>query len=138
MKLYVKRLRPEAILPTRAHPTDSGLDLYATFPGTCWQGRSAIIPLGIAIDLPPGYEGQVRPRSGLAFNNDITCHWGTIDQEFHQEMMIKIFNLGRQPFFWEKGVRIAQLVIAPVTLPIVEEIDELPEARRGGFGSTGR
>ena len=104
-------------------------------------GASSIIPTGLAISLPAGYEAQVRPRSGLAANNGITVlnTPGTIDADYRGEIKVILINLGAEKFLIERGMRIAQMVIAPVTQVHLTEVDTLLQTDRGtgGFGSTG-
>jgi dUTP pyrophosphatase len=143
--LLVKKLHPDAIIPTRATPVAAGLDLYALeggILGVAGYDNQAMVATGIAIALPPGYEGQVRPRSGLAakFGVSVTNSPGTIDEDYRGEVKVILVNLGNKPFQWAKGERIAQLVITKANYVEVEESDELPETERGskGFGSSGR
>ncbi len=100
------------------------------------------VPTGLAIALPEGYEGQVRPRSGLALRHGITCinAPGTIDADYRGEIQVLLVNLSGEPFTLRRGERIAQLVVAPVVRAELEEVDTLPTTVRGdgGFGSTGR
>ena len=104
-------------------------------------GSHAIIPTGFAIALPPGYEAQVRPRSGLAAKNGVTVlnSPGTIDADYRGEVGVILINHGKEPFTVTRGMRIAQLVVAPVSTVHWHETDELPTTERGagGFGSTG-
>jgi dUTP pyrophosphatase len=123
----------------------AGLDLVAAISHNTYVeleilGR-ALVPTGLELALPGGYEAQVRPRSGLAARHGITVlnSPGTIDADYRGEVMVLLANLGDAPFRVERGMRIAQLVVAPVTratLVEVEELDETPRSR-GGFGSTG-
>ena len=102
----------------------------------------AMIPTGLTIALPSGYEAQVRPRSGLAAKHGITClnSPGTIDADYRGEVKVILINLGQEPFVIKRGERIAQMIIAPVTRAELNVVDELDETKRGagGFGSTGR
>jgi dUTP pyrophosphatase len=122
----------------------AGLDLAAALeaPVTLAPGDRASIPTGLAVAIPAGFEGQVRPRSGLARNRGITLanSLGTIDADYRGEVSILLINHGREPYTVEPGERIAQLVIAPVVQAELVELDELPPTERGegGFGSTGR
>lgn len=122
----------------------AGLDLCAAIdePITLAPGASAAIGTGLAMAIPPGYEGQVRPRSGLAKNHEVTVlnAPGTIDSDFRGHAMVLLINHGREPFVIKTGERIAQLVIAPVAQAELVEVDELDDTNRGagGFGSTGR
>ena len=101
-----------------------------------------LVPTGLFIELPKGYEAQIRPRSGLAIKQGLTClnSPGTIDADYRGEVLVLLVNLGQEEAVLEPGERIAQLVIAPVTAAVVEEAAELPPSGRGagGFGSTGR
>lgn len=142
MELKVKRLCDTAVLPYYAHPGDAGLDLVAVEAQAIAPGESSLVRTGIAIELPPGTEAQVRPRSGLALKHQITVlnSPGTIDAGYRGEISIILINHGRQPFKVEPGMRIAQLVIAPVLQVTVTDADSLVETSSrsiGGFGSTG-
>ena len=142
--LQVKRLRPSARLPERATADSSGLDLYADLEaegGTAELGlQPQLIPTGIAIAVPRGYEVQVRPRSGLS-KRGVVVAFGTIDADYRGELFVNMSAPGAEDrhFPIAHGDRIAQLVVAPVTLSAVEEVDELGGTVRGegGFGSTG-
>jgi dUTP pyrophosphatase len=132
--------------PAYASEHAAGLDLAAALePGHALflaPGERALIPTGIALELPHGYEGQVRPRSGLALNHGLTVlnAPGTIDSDYRGEVQVLLINLGSEPYAIERGFRIAQLVIAPVTRARLEIADRLPATKRntGGFGSTGQ
>jgi len=121
----------------------SGMDLYAALEEevTLAPGERKLIPTGIAIAIPSGYEGQVRPRSGLALKNGVTLvnTPGTIDADYRGEIGVLLINLGQQPFKVKPGDRIAQLVIAPVCRAVLEWAEELDDTTRsgGGFGHTG-
>lgn len=139
--LQVRRLTPAAILPTRAHPGDSGLDLYASEDLELGPGEFRAVPTGIAICLPPQTEGQVRPRSGLARSHGVTVlnTPGTVDEGYRGELQVLLINHGKRNFAITAGMRIAQLVIHARLLVDVVETDALPDTARGagGFGSTG-
>lgn len=141
--LRVKRLDPRATLPAYQSELAAGLDLAACLaePVTIDPGRIALIRTGIAIAVPIAYEAQIRPRSGLASKHGISMPNtpGTIDADYRGEVMIPLINLGREAFTVTHGMRIAQMVIAPVAHARVEESESLDETRRGsgGFGSTG-
>jgi dUTP pyrophosphatase len=130
-------------LPAYATPGSAGLDLAAAVeaPIALAPGARALVPTGIAIALPPGHEGQVRPRSGLAIQHGVTVlnSPGTIDSDYRGEVAVILINLGQEPFRVVRGLRIAQLVIAPVTTTRLYAVAELPGSGRGqgGFGSTG-
>lgn len=141
MDIRIKKLHPEAVLPTYAHgpEEDAGLDLRAVEPVVLEPGVSLAVPTGLAIELPPGFEAQVRPRSGLALKHSLTVNFGTIDPGYRGEIRVVMFNLGRGPYTIEKGDRIAQLIIARYEAIRWQE-GELGESARGagGFGSSGR
>ena len=141
----VRRLDHAADLPLPDYATtdSAGVDLLAAVETAVVlrPGARAVIPSGIAIALPSGFEAQVRPRSGLAARHGITLlnSPGTIDADYRGEIGVILVNLGDQDFTVERGMRIAQMVIAPVSAVAWSEVDELPASRRGdgGFGSTG-
>lgn len=139
--IKIVRLSPEAQLPRYEHADDSGLDLFAIAPHTILPGDTALVPTGIAIELPLGTEAQIRPRSGLALKHAITLvnTPGTIDAGYRGEVGVIVINHGKQPFEVLKGMKIAQMVIAPVIRAELEEVEQLSESVRGGggFGSTG-
>ena len=130
-------------LPDYATQGSAGLDLLAAVSEavTLQPGARALIPTGLALALPPGYEAQVRPRSGLALKHGLTVlnSPGTIDADYRGEVQVILVNLGEEPVTVTRGMRIAQLVPAPVTRARLEEARELPVSARsgGGFGSTG-
>ena len=130
-------------VPSYETAGSAGLDLPAAVdePITLEPGARAVVPTGLAIALPDGHEGQVRPRSGLAVKHGITVlnAPGTIDADYRGEVHVPLINLGDAPFVVERGMRIAQLVVAPVVRVTVEAVDTLDETERGGggFGSTG-
>lgn len=142
--LKVKKLHPDAIIPQRAHVTDSGMDLYSTETITLWSGHPTLVHTGIAIELEPGYEAQVRSKSGLALKNGLFVlnSPGTVDHNYSGEIGVIIYNGGPTNYKVEKGQKIAQLVIQKVELPEVVEVEEVykdgTERGDGGFGSTGR
>jgi len=142
--LNVKKLEAAARLPTRGTKRSAGLDLYAYIPEpvTILAGDRAFIPTGIGIELPPGHEGQIRSRSGLACRHGIVVinAPATIDEDYRGEIQICLLNTSFLRYTIEPYDRIAQLVVAPWTWVAVEEVDELAPSERGGrgFGSTGR
>jgi dUTP pyrophosphatase len=129
-------------LPRYASEDAAGLDVVAAEELTLQPGQRDAVATGFAIEIPSGYEVQVRPRSGLAFKNGITClnTPGTIDSDYRGEVKVILVNLGQEPFAIRRGERIAQLVPAPVLRADFVEVGELGETARGagGFGSTGR
>ncbi|ULJ71261.1 dUTP diphosphatase [Rhizobium gallicum] len=132
-------------LPSYETNGAAGMDLRAAVadnePMTLAPGKRALVPTGFIFEIPDGYEAQVRPRSGLAFKHGITClnTPGTIDSDYRGEVKVLLVNLGDEPFEITRGMRIAQMVIAPVTQVRVAEITESSTTARGagGFGSTG-
>lgn len=140
--LKVKRLRPDAILPHSAHPgEDAGLDLFSCSDITLATAAFAVIPCGVAIELWPGFEAQVRSRSGLAAKHGVFVlnSPGTVDSGYRGEISVILFNAGPKEYTVRKGDKIAQLVIAKFTPVEVQIADELNDTSRGGngFGSTG-
>jgi dUTP pyrophosphatase len=130
-------------LPAYATPGAAGMDLLAAVaaPVTIEPGKRALIPTGLAIALPPGFEMQVRPRSGLALRNGIVLpnSPGTIDEDYRGEVQVILLNAGDAPFTVERGMRIAQAIVAPVVRAEWQEVENLDDTSRstGGFGSTG-
>jgi len=146
VEVEIVRLPHAADLPLPSYQSAfaAGLDLLAAVPASGTQiapGRTAMIPTGIAIALPPGFEGQVRPRSGLAANHSVTVlnAPGTIDSDYRGEVFVILINHGANSFAVTRGMRIAQLVIAPVAAAKIREVAKLGKTTRGGsgFGSTG-
>ena len=141
MILKFKRVHPDAVLPAYAHPSDAGMDLRSVADLTIAPGGRALVPTGLVVLLPPLYEAQVRPRSGLALKHGVTVlnTPGTIDSGYRGEIGVILANFGTEAFSVRKGDKVAQLVIAPVTQPEIVETDVVDETDRGagGFGSTG-
>jgi dUTP pyrophosphatase len=145
VEILVTRLPHAEGLPLPAYATEgaAGMDLIAAVaaPLIIGPGERALVPTGLCIALPPGYELQVRPRSGLALKHGITMpnSPGTVDEDYRGELQVIVLNAGREAFTIERGMRIAQGVIAPVTRGAWREVESLPYSRRGegGFGSTG-
>ena len=145
VSVAVKRLPHNADLPLPAYESAAaaGMDLPAAVKQelTLAPGERVLVPTGLAIALPDGYEAQVRPRSGLAAQNGVTVlnTPGTVDADYRGEIKVILANLGNEDFIIERGMRIAQMVIAPVVQAILQEAESLPETARGegGFGSTG-
>ena len=142
LKLKVKRLDHGLPLPSRATPGSSGYDVFSRIDTVLEPGEFKGIPTGIALEIPEGYEVQVRPRSGLALKHGIGIlnSPGTIDSDYRGEVVVILFNFSRKPFEIKRGDRIAQIV--PLKIPACEivETDELSSTDRGegGFGSTGK
>ena len=142
MTLKFKRIHPDAILPAYAHPSDAGMDVKSVEDIVIPARGRALVHTGLVMLLPPMYEAQVRPRSGLALKSGITVlnTPGTIDSGYRGEVGVILFNTTDVDFPVKKGDKVAQLVIAPVTQPAIEETDSVDETDRGagGFGSTGK
>ncbi|MEM8835259.1 MAG: dUTP diphosphatase [Planctomycetota bacterium] len=145
VELKICRLRESAVVPTYQSALAAGLDLHAALGAdetiTIEPGAIRKVPCGFAMALPAGWEAQVRPRSGIATRHGVTLPNapGTIDADYRGEVIVPLINLGREPFEVTPGMRIAQMVIAPVGHATIIEVEELDETSRGtgGFGSTG-
>ena len=146
VRVAIKRVRDAAIkLPHYMTPFSVGMDLCACLEGhkiVLQPGQRRLIPTGVAIALPEGYEAQVRPRSGMALNHGVTVlnTPGTVDADYRGEIGCIMINLGEKPFAINDGDRIAQMVVHQVCRVELEEVDELPQSERGegGFGHTGQ
>lgn len=140
--LKFKKLVPEASLPAYQTEGAAGMDLSTISPGVVSVGMTTILPTGLAVEVPLGYELQIRSRSGLAAKHGVfvTNGIGTIDADYRGELMVILSNLGRSTYTFAPGDRIAQAVLVPVTQARVEEVNELSLTARGvgGLGSTGR
>ncbi len=143
VKIYVQKTSEKTAFPSYMTPGSSGLDLRASIeePMTLEPFERKLISTGLKLAIPQGYEGQVRPRSGLALKHGITTlnSPGTIDSDYRGEVKVLLINLGSAPVVINSGDRMAQLVIAPVVQAELEEVDELDDTSRGegGFGHTG-
>ena len=142
-KILIKRLSKEVSLPKYKTSGSSGMDLAANINANINinPGKTAIIPTGLALSIPKGFEVQIRPRSGLAAKQKISVlnTPGTIDSDYRGEIKVILINLGQESFKVEKGLRIAQMVVCPIVQAQLKEVDDLSETERGkgGFGSTG-
>ena len=141
MTVRFKKVHPDAVLPAYAHPGDAGMDVRSVEALEIAPGSRALVRTGLVMALPPGYEAQVRPRSGLALKHGVTVlnTPGTIDAGYRGEVGVILANFGDAPFAVARGDRIAQIVVAPVTAAEIAETDAVDETDRGGggFGSTG-
>jgi dUTP pyrophosphatase len=145
MKIHIKRLKKDypVSLPQYMTEGSSGMDLFASVAQevTLVPGERKLIPAGISVAIPEGFEGQIRPRSGLAIQKGIGIvnGPGTIDADYRGEVSVLLINFGKEPFTVRNGDRIAQMVISAVTRVTLEEVDDLPPTHRqgGGFGHTG-
>ena len=142
-KILIKRLSKEISLPKYETAGSSGMDLAANIASNINidPGKTAIIPTGLALSIPKGFEVQIRPRSGLAAKKKISVlnTPGTIDSDYRGEIKVILINQGQETFKVEKGLRIAQMVVCPVVQAQIKEVEDLSETERGkgGFGSTG-
>lgn len=145
IQLQIRRLdgNDDIPIPRYMTPHAAGMDLAAAVeaPVTLAPGERRLIPTGLAVAIPSGYEAQIRPRSGLAIKHGISMvnAPGTIDADYRGEIRVIVINHGQEPFLIRRGDRIAQMVIAPVVQPAIVEVEQLPETERGegGFGHTG-
>ena len=141
MTLSFRRIHPDAVMPAYAHASDAGMDVRSVRELVIPPGGRALVPTGLVVNLPAGYEAQVRPRSGLALKAGVTVlnSPGTIDAGYRGEIGVILANFGQDDFKVNVGDRIAQLVIAPVLQPVVVETTEVDSTDRGacGVGSTG-
>lgn len=140
--LKIKRIKPNAVIPKQANPGDAGFDLTSTITVEIPPFSQVLIPTGLQMEIEPGYEGQVRSRSGLALKNGLTVlnSPGTVDSGYRGEVGIILYNATRETAYIQEGDRVAQMVIQAVPQLTIEEVeDELSETQRGegGFGSTG-
>ena len=142
-KILIKRLSKQVSLPKYETSGSSGMDLAANIDAdiNIDPGKTAIIPTGLALSIPKGFEVQIRPRSGLAAKQKISVlnTPGTIDADYRGEIRVILINLGPEPFKVEKGLRIAQMVVCPIVQAQFQEVKDLSKTERGegGFGSTG-
>ncbi len=138
----VKILTPDAIIPKYQTEEAAGFDMHSVDEKTIKAGERDVIKTGLAVALPKGYELQVRPRSGLALKNGVTVlnTPGTVDSDYRGELMVILFNTGKEDFVVKKGDRIAQAVIKEILQADFAVVDELDSTERGtgGFGSTGK
>ena len=142
-KILIKRLSKEVSLPKYETSGSSGMDLAANIDANfnIDPGKTAVIPTGLALSIPKGFEVQIRPRSGLAAKQKISVlnTPGTIDADYRGEIKVILINLGKKTFLVEKGARIAQMVLSPIEKAKIREVENLEKTKRGsgGFGSTG-
>ena len=131
-------LDPGAYMPTRAHETDAGLDLYSPEKVVVFSGDNVCIDTGVHVEIPAGYVGMIKSKSGLNVKHNITSE-GVIDAGYTGSMVVKLYNHGNHHVQIEKGQKISQLVILPIVTPVPVLVDSLEETERGngGFGSTG-
>jgi dUTP pyrophosphatase len=138
--LNVTLLSFDAKLPTRATVGSAGYDLYSPESGTILPMQRVVIPLHISIQLPVGTYGQIAPRSGLAVKYGIQVGAGVIDEDYRGNVGVVLFNVSDKPFVYQKGDRVAQLIVKSYESPTIQQVDQLDESKRGsgGFGSSGQ
>ena len=140
MKLKIKKLHPDAIIPTYAHPGDAGMDLRCVENVTVPPGGRASIKTGLAFEIPDGYVGLIWEKSGLSHKHGLKTFGGVIDAGYRGDITISLINLSDKDYTFEKGHKVAQMLIQPIEIPEIVETEELSETSRGegGFGSTGK
>lgn len=140
MQLPIKKLVPEAKLPTFAHDTDAGMDLYALDTTTILAGARGLIKTGIAVAIPAGYVGLFWDKSGLSNKHGLKVVGGVIDAGYRGELLVGLLNTSSEDFKFEAGQKVAQMLIQKVEYPELVEVTELDETQRGEgkFGSTGQ
>lgn len=140
MKLPIKKLVPEAKLPTFAHDTDAGMDLYALEKVVLPAGERALVKTGIAVAIPAGYVGLFWDKSGLSNKYGLKVIGGVIDAGYRGELLVGLLNTSAEDFQFESGQKVAQMLIQKVEHPELVEVEELDETQRGEgkFGSTGK
>ena len=142
ISIYIKRVDKGLPLPEYKSEGASGMDIYSRIDTTLMPSDYLVIPTGISVELPEGYELQIRPRSGLAANYGIGIlnTPGTIDADYRGEIKVIMFNIGKKPYRVKRGERIAQAVVSNVVKSEIVEVEQLSETDRGkgGFGSTGK
>jgi len=140
MKVKIKKLNPDAKIPEYAHPGDVGMDLFSTEDHTLKPGERKVFNVGFALEFDAGYAAIIKDKSSLPKKGGIHTMGGVYDAGFRGEYNVQLINLGSEPYQIEQGQKIAQLVIFPVAIADLEQVDELEDSARGGgqFGSTGK
>lgn len=140
MKLKILKVHPDAKIPTRPHPGDAGLDLYALEEARLLPGERRSVPTGVAMEIPDGCAGLIWDRGSMSHTHGLTNIGGVIDSGYRGEIHVGLVNLSDKPFVIEKGHKVAQMLIQKIESPELVEADALSEAPRGkkGFGSSGR
>lgn len=132
----IKKLHPDAKIPSKGTRESACYDIYPIEETVVQPHSSVILGTGLAVELPPGYELQIRPRSGYAFKQDLVAYWGTLDSDYTDEIKIKIFNFGNETRVISKDKAVAQICVKPVYEVIFDETNELRKKGHKGFGST--
>lgn len=140
MKLKVKKLHPDAKLPTYAHKWDAGMDIFTLENVTINPGESVGIKSGLVFEVPEGYVGLLWDKSGLSIKHGLKILGGVLDSGYRGELIVGMINLGKEPYTFEKGHKLTQMLIQPIVITEIEEVEELSESDRGvgGLGSTGK
>lgn len=140
MEIKIKKLHPEAKIPTYAHAGDAGFDVYAIESAVIPAGGRALLGTGIAMEIPDGYAGLVWDKSGLSNNHGLKTLGGVMDAGYRGEIKVGLINLGEKDYIIEAGNKVAQVVIQKVEHTEIKEVEELSDTTRGigGFGSTGK
>ncbi len=139
MKLKIKKLHSDAILPSYAKEGDAGMDIFTYENLTLLPGERGVVKTGIAMEFPEGYVFLVWDKSGISTKTGVTTMAGVVDAGYRGELQIAVINLGQEPYTFEKGKKVAQGLLQPVVYAHIEEVFELSDSSRGdgGFGSTG-
>jgi dUTP pyrophosphatase len=140
MKIKIKKLDPDAKIPSYAHPGDAGMDMFANETVTVEPGQSVKIRTGVAMEIPEGHVGLMWDKSGLSVNHGLKVLGGVIDSGYRGESLLGVINLSKVPYTFEKGHKVCQMLIQKVENPEIEEVEGLTDTSRGegGFGSTGK
>lgn len=140
LKIKVKKVQSDAVLPSFAHPGDAGMDLFALEDTVVLPEEVTKVRTGIAMQIPDGYVGLCWDKSGISIKHGIKTLGGVIDAGYRGEVIVGLINLGKEAYTFEKGHKIAQMLIQKVAHPEIEEAEELSDTSRGegGFGSTGK
>ncbi len=139
MQLHIKKLHLDAKMPTYAHTTDAGMDLYVAEDVIVPPGERVLVPTGIAVAIPPGYVGLFWDKSGLANKSGLKIMGGVIDADYRGELLVGILNTSDESYQFQKGDKVTQMLVQKVEHPELVEVDELDDTLRGegAFGSTG-
>ena len=140
MKLKIKKIHPDAKLPEYAHLWDAGMDLFALEKTIALPGEVTRIRSGIAVEVPEGFVGLFWDKSGISMNHGIKVLAGVLDSSYRGEIIMGVFNLGKEPYTFEKGHKVIQMLVQPIQIVEIVEVSELSGSKRGagGFGSTGK
>lgn len=139
MKIKVKKLHPDALIPKFAYPGDAGMDFFALETTVVKQGEIARVRSGVSLEIPEGFVGLCWDKSGLSMKSGIKVVGGVVDSGFRGEFIMGLINLGKESYTFEKGHKVMQMLIQKVEHPNIIEVEELSETKRGaGFGSSGK